>query len=83
MGNAGRSFYSGSFEELSSYSGSEANDGGDLGPGPDALRRFGQLPGLAISDDFDQPLPESEVAVWETCGEDFERRGVRREELDG
>ena len=28
-------------------------------------RTFGQLPKLVISDDFDEPLPETELAVWE------------------
>lgn len=30
-----------------------------------APRRFGQLPGLLVPDDFDEPLPESELAAWE------------------
>lgn len=28
-------------------------------------RKFGQLPNLVVSDDFDEPLPESELAHWE------------------
>jgi hypothetical protein len=28
-------------------------------------RRFGQLPALRVPDDFDEPLPESELAAWE------------------
>ncbi len=28
-------------------------------------RTFGQLPTLVIRDDFDEPLPESDIAVWE------------------
>lgn len=28
-------------------------------------RTFGQLPKLVIGDDFDEPLPEAELAVWE------------------
>jgi prevent-host-death family protein len=28
-------------------------------------RRFGQLPSLAVPEDFDDPLPESELAAWE------------------
>ena len=28
-------------------------------------RTFGQLPMLAFGDDFDEPLPEPEIAVWE------------------
>ena len=28
-------------------------------------RKFGQLPNLVISNDFDEPLPESELTRWE------------------
>jgi prevent-host-death family protein len=28
-------------------------------------RRFGQLPGLTVPDDFNAPLPDSELSVWE------------------
>lgn len=28
-------------------------------------RRFGQLPNLDVPEDFDEPLPESELAAWE------------------
>ncbi|MEI6254971.1 MAG: type II toxin-antitoxin system Phd/YefM family antitoxin [Mycobacteriaceae bacterium] len=28
-------------------------------------RMFGQLPALAVGEDFDEPLPESEIAAWE------------------
>jgi hypothetical protein len=28
-------------------------------------RRFGQLPDLAVPDDFDDPLPETELTTWE------------------
>ncbi|WP_204081361.1 type II toxin-antitoxin system Phd/YefM family antitoxin [Mycobacterium riyadhense] len=28
-------------------------------------RRFGQLPNVTVPDDFDDPLPESELAAWE------------------
>ena len=28
-------------------------------------RRFGQLPNLVVPDDFDEPLPEAELAAWE------------------
>lgn len=28
-------------------------------------RRFGQLPGMVVPEDFDEPLPESELAAWE------------------
>lgn len=28
-------------------------------------RSFGQLSKLAVGDDFDEPLPESEIAAWE------------------
>lgn len=30
-----------------------------------APRRFGQLPSLVVPDDFDDALPESELAPWE------------------
>jgi prevent-host-death family protein len=29
-------------------------------------RRFGQLPNLTVPDDFDEPLPDSELAGWES-----------------
>jgi prevent-host-death family protein len=28
-------------------------------------RRFGQLPPLTVPDDFDEPLPDAELAAWE------------------
>lgn len=28
-------------------------------------RAFGLLPGLRVGDDFDEPLPESEISAWE------------------
>ena len=28
-------------------------------------RKFGQLPALVVPDDFDEPLPEAEIAAWE------------------
>lgn len=36
-----------------------------LSPFVDAPRRFGQLPTLAVPDDFDASLPDSELAAWE------------------
>jgi prevent-host-death family protein len=36
-----------------------------LMPVREAPRRFGQLPNLAVPEDFDDPLPESELTVWE------------------
>lgn len=30
-----------------------------------APRTFGQLPNLAVPKDFDEPLPEAELAAWE------------------
>ncbi|MCV7145695.1 prevent-host-death protein [Mycobacterium riyadhense] len=36
-----------------------------LVPVHDTPRRFGQLPNLTVPDDFDDPLPESELAAWE------------------
>jgi prevent-host-death family protein len=35
-----------------------------LTPAP-RQRRFGQLPGMYVPDDFDRPLPETEVAAWQ------------------
>ena len=37
-----------------------------LTPVRETPRRFGQLPNLVVPDDFDDPLPESELAAWET-----------------
>lgn len=31
-------------------------------------RTFGQLPGLTVADNFDDPLPESELQHWEAAG---------------
>ena len=28
-------------------------------------RKFGQMPALAVPDDFYEPLPEAEIAAWE------------------
>jgi len=28
-------------------------------------RHFGQLPTLVVRDDFDEPLPEADIAAWE------------------
>ncbi|OBK57252.1 prevent-host-death protein [Mycobacterium gordonae] len=36
-----------------------------LSPVNPAPRRFGQLPMLAVPDDFDEPLPDAEIAAWE------------------
>ncbi|SOJ55284.1 hypothetical protein MSIMFB_02773 [Mycobacterium simulans] len=36
-----------------------------LVPVRETPRRFGQLPNLAVPKDFDDPLPESELAAWE------------------
>jgi prevent-host-death family protein len=36
-----------------------------LVPAQQRPRRFGQLPALAVPDNFDEPLPEAEVAAWE------------------
>lgn len=36
-----------------------------LMPAQERPRRFGQLPNLSISDGFDDPLPDSEIAQWE------------------
>ncbi len=45
---------------------SECGDtGSELPSSPTSSRRFGQLPDLGVSDDFDKPLPRGDVAVWE------------------
>lgn len=36
-----------------------------LSPVHQRPRMFGQLPALTVGDDFDEPLPETEVAAWE------------------
>jgi hypothetical protein len=36
-----------------------------LSPVESRARTFGLLPGLTIGDDFDEPLPESEITAWE------------------
>ncbi len=51
------------------YPGGMTSEDGDAGlelplP-PTPPRRFGQLPDLAVPDDFDEPLPPTEAAVWE------------------
>ena len=36
-----------------------------LVPIQQAPRRFGQLPNLTVPEDFDDPLPDSELAAWQ------------------
>ena len=36
-----------------------------LTPATRRPRRFGQLPALAVTDGFDDPLPDDEIAAWE------------------
>jgi hypothetical protein len=36
------------------------SEGGKTGSEPTSPRRFGQLPGLVVSDGFDEPLPEDD-----------------------
>lgn len=36
-----------------------------ISPATPTVRRFGQFPGLTVSDDFDAPLPDSELDTWE------------------
>ena len=46
-------------------------------------RRFGQLPGLVVPADFDEPLPKTEVAAWEAPARgDAQDTGGACEELD-
>ena len=42
------------------------SEDGDTGPKRTPPRRFGQLPDLAITDDFDEPLLPDEIEAWET-----------------
>lgn len=37
-----------------------------LMPVEQSPRRFGQLPHLRVADNFDDPLPESELLAWES-----------------
>jgi prevent-host-death family protein len=39
-----------------------------LTPAQRRLRQFGQLATLVVPDSFDEPLPESELAQWESEG---------------
>jgi prevent-host-death family protein len=36
-----------------------------LTPARPRPRKFGQLPALVVSDTFDEPLPDAEIAAWE------------------
>lgn len=36
-----------------------------LTPAHPKPRKFGQLPALVVPDNFDEPLPEAEIAAWE------------------
>ena len=36
-----------------------------LAPVQPRPRKFGQLPALVVRDNFDEPLPEAEIAAWE------------------
>jgi len=36
-----------------------------LMPSEPRSRRFGQLPALTVPDDFDEQLPDTELAAWE------------------
>ncbi len=38
-----------------------------MSPAVPRLRTFGQLPGLVVPDDFDEPLPDDELAGWESA----------------
>ncbi|MFS0900797.1 hypothetical protein [Mycolicibacterium litorale] len=41
------------------------DEAAETGVEPSSPRRFGQLPNLVVSGDFDEPLPPTETAVWE------------------
>jgi hypothetical protein len=36
----------------------------------EVVRTFGQLPNIHVSGDFDEPLPDAEIAVWEADSAD-------------
>jgi prevent-host-death family protein len=36
-----------------------------LSPAEPRPRKFGQLPALVVPDNFDEPLPDAEVAAWQ------------------
>ncbi|GAA1097638.1 hypothetical protein GCM10009648_41120 [Tsukamurella spumae] len=38
-----------------------------ISPATPKTRTFGQFPGLVISDDFDAPLPDEELAAWDSA----------------
>ncbi|UXA21349.1 hypothetical protein [Mycobacterium sp. SMC-4] len=42
------------------------DEAGETGVEPTPPRRFGQLPNLVVPNDFDEPLPPAETAVWES-----------------
>jgi hypothetical protein len=47
-----------------------ANAGGtsvapDVHPSTKSPRTFGQLPSLGVPENFDDPLPDAEIAAWE------------------
>jgi hypothetical protein len=37
----------------------------DVQPATNSTRRFGQLENLAVPDNFDDPLPDTEITAWE------------------
>jgi hypothetical protein len=39
------------------------SEGGETGLEPTSPRRLGQLPGLVVPDDFDEPLPEDDWPI--------------------
>ena len=54
----------------------------DVQPATNSPRRFGQLQNLSVPDNFDDPLPDAEIAAWEgdsapQLGEHLDRRGSR------
>jgi prevent-host-death family protein len=36
-----------------------------LSPAHPRPRKFGQLPALVVPDNFDEPLPDAEIAAWQ------------------
>ncbi|MET9326443.1 type II toxin-antitoxin system Phd/YefM family antitoxin [Tsukamurella sp. NPDC003166] len=37
-----------------------------ISPATPRMRTFGQFPGLVIAEDFDAPLPDEELAAWDS-----------------
>jgi PHD/YefM family antitoxin component YafN of YafNO toxin-antitoxin module len=77
----GGSFHGGVPDGNADYPEGMTSEGGETGTEPsvpDSPRRFGQLPGLVVPDDVDEPLPEDD---WPTDVEDLSEE-LRESEAD-